>query len=222
MRLRNIPGAKEAVETSAWCIDLQKALTLPGNWKAVFGNDHPIHVEVGMGKGRFLMDMARLHPEINYLGIERYDSVLLRALEKREKLLSEGQEMQNLLFLCLDARLLPELFAPGEVERIYLNFSDPWPKARHRSRRLPSREFLERYEKILSRQGRVEFKTDNQDLFSFALFEAKESGWPLLYETRDLHAEKEMPYENVCTEYEEKFVSLHKPICKMVLSPPLR
>ncbi len=222
MRLRNIPGAKEEVEANRWCIPLERARELRGSWKTVFANDHPLHVEVGMGKGRFLMDMARLHPGYSYLGLELYDSVLVRALEKRQALEEEGEVLDNLYFLRMDARLLPEIFGPGEVERIYLNFSDPWPKARHRSRRLPSRQFLDRYERILSPQGRVEFKTDNQELFSFALLEARESGWPILYQSRDLHREKTDPCENVCTEYEEKFAALGKPICKVVLGYPLR
>ena len=214
MRLRNIPGAEQAIQSSPWCI--QEAQNLAGRWKTVFADADPIHLEVGMGKGRFLMEMARRHPEVNYLGMELYDSVLLKAVERRQKREEEGESFPNLYFLRMDARLLPEIFAPGEVERIYLNFSDPWPKARHRSRRLPSREFLARYEKILSPQGRIEFKTDNQELFHFALTEARESGWPILYETWDLYGE-ESPYENVSTEYEEKFHAQGKPICKLIL-----
>ena len=126
MRLRNIPGSKEVIADSAYVIqDPQKN---KGKWKEVFGNDHPVHIEVGMGKGRFIMDMARLHSENNYIGIEMYDSVLLRALQKREELAEAGESLPNLYFMRMDARTLPEVFAPGEVDRIYLNFSDPWPK----------------------------------------------------------------------------------------------
>ena len=123
MRLRNIPGANEAVAASPYCI--QNAAEHRGQWHAFFENDHPIHIEIGMGKGRFLMDLAALHPEINYIGIERYTSVLLRAVQKMDTL-----QLPNVHFLCEDAAKLPEIFAPEEVDRIYLNFSDPWPKDR--------------------------------------------------------------------------------------------
>ena len=169
-----------------------------------------------MGKGRFLMDMARLHPEINYVGIEMYDSVLLRALQKREELEEKGEELRNLLFMRMDARELPQVFEKGEVEKIYLNFSDPWPKARHAKRRLTSRQFLSRYEKILVRNGKVEFKTDNRELFEFSLEEVKEQGWELLESTFDLHNQPEMMEGNVMTEYEEKFSSMGNPICKLI------
>lgn len=118
MRLRNIPGANEAVAASPYCI--QNAAEHRGQWHAFFENDHPIHIEIGMGKGRFLMDLAALHPEINYIGIERYTSVLLRAVQKMDTL-----QLPNVHFLCEDAAKLPEIFAPEEVDRIYLNFSDP-------------------------------------------------------------------------------------------------
>ena len=130
MRLRNIPGADEAVGSSSLVIQNPKGQK--GKWREVFGNDHPIHIEVGMGKGKFVTEMALRHPEINYVGIERYTSVLLRALQKREK----ADEIPNLYYLCIDACELPEIFALGEVGRIYLNFSDPWPKDRHAKRRL--------------------------------------------------------------------------------------
>lgn len=171
-----------------------------------------------MGKGRFLMDLARLHPEINYVGIEMYDSVLLRALQKREELEEKGEVYSNLFFMRVDARLLPEIFEKGEADKIYLNFSDPWPKARHAKRRLTSREFLARYDKILVPDGKVEFKTDNKDLFEFSLEEVKEAGWNLEAFTFDLHHNEEMVQGNVMTEYEEKFSSMGNPICKMVIS----
>ena len=161
------------------------------------------------------MDMARLHPENNYIGIEMYDSVLLRAVQKREQL---EEEIPNLYFVRMDARILPEVFEKGEVGRIYLNFSDPWPKERHAKRRLTSRQFLERYSEILSPQGRVEFKTDNRGLFEFSLEEVKEAGWKLEAYTFDLHHEKEMMEGNVMTEYEEKFSSMGNPIHKMIIT----
>lgn len=211
MRLRNIPGAKEAIISSPYVV--QDPLEKKGLWKGIFPIRQPIHMEVGMGKGRFLMDMARLHPEVNYLGIEMYDSVLLRALQKRE----EDDALSNLMFLCVDARHLPEMFERGEVDRIYLNFSDPWPKARHAKRRLTSREFLERYGKILLPGKLVEFKTDNRGLFDFSLEEVRESqDFSLEAFTYDLHHDGKMNEGNVMTEYEEKFSGQGNPIYKLI------
>ena len=216
MRLRNIPGAQDAILDSPYVV--QEPQTKKGHWAEVFEKKQPIHIEVGMGKGRFLMDLARLHPEINYIGIEMYDSVLLRALQKREELEQEGVVYSNLYFMRVDARLLPEIFAQGEVDKIYLNFSDPWPKARHAKRRLTSREFLACYDQILVPDGKVEFKTDNKGLFEFSLEEVKETKWNLDAFTFDLHHNEEMVKGNVMTEYEEKFSSMGNPICKMVIS----
>ena len=196
MRLRNIPRANDVIASSPLVIQDPKAQR--GQWKEVFGNDYPIHIEVGMGKGRFITELARKHPEINYIGIERYTSVLLRAVEKLQgKEQAEGQEAvtaaadipENLYFICMDATELPEVFAPEEVARIYLNFSDPWPKDRHAKRRLPSRQFLARYDQILKKDGTIEFKTDNRGVFDFALEEIEPAGWRLLMHTFDLHAD---------------------------------
>ena len=215
MRLRNIPGAKDAVTGS--CHVVQDPAEWKGKWNQKLQNDNPLHIEVGMGKGRFLMDMAKLHPEINYVGIEMYDSVLLRALQKRERMEEEGVKLDNLMFMCIDARMLPDIFEKGEVQRIYLNFSDPWPKARHARRRLTSGEFLARYSQILTTGETVEFKTDNKDLFEFSLEEVTEAeGWTLLAHTFDLHHQEDMIEGNVMTEYEEKFSSIGNPICKLI------
>lgn len=216
MRLRNIPGAQDAILESPYVV--QEPQSYKGRWNEVFDKDQPLHIEVGMGKGRFLMDLARIHPEINYIGIEMYDSVLLRALQKREELEENGTVYSNLYFMRVDARLLPEIFEKGEVDKIYLNFSDPWPKARHAKRRLTSREFLERYDQILAEEGKVEFKTDNKDLFEFSLEEVNETKWNLEASTFDLHHNEEMVKGNVMTEYEEKFSSMGNPICKMIIS----
>lgn len=215
MRLRNIPGARDAILESSYVV--QEPKSHRGKWAECFPKAQPLHIETGMGKGRFLMDMARLHPEINYVGIEMYDSVLLRALQKREELEEAGEGFDNLLFMRVDARELPEIFEKGEVQKIYLNFSDPWPKARHAKRRLTSREFLARYEEILTSEGLVEFKTDNRELFEFSLEEAEEKGWELLAHTFDLHHQEDMMEGNVMTEYEEKFSSMGNPICKLVI-----
>ena len=212
MRLRNIPGANEAVMNSEFCI--MKPAEHKGNWKTFLGNDNPIHIEIGMGKGRFLMDLAALNPDINYIGIERYTSVLLRAVQKMNE-----NPLPNVHFLCVDAATLPEIFGEGEVDRIYLNFSDPWPKDRHAKRRLTSHEFLDRYDIFLAKDGRLEFKTDNQDLFTFSLDEIEASPvWHIQAYTRDLHKDLQMNQGNIMTEYEEKFSSLGNPICKLITS----
>lgn len=209
MRLRNIPGADEIVSASPHCI--QNADTHRGHWSRLLGNDRPIHLEIGMGKGRFLTDLAALHPDVNYIGVERYTSVLLRAVQKMDSL-----QLPNVHFLCEDAAQLPELFAKNEVARIYLNFSDPWPKDRHARRRLTSREFLARYEAFLAENGQLEFKSDNQELFAFSLEELEASPrWRIDASTRDLHHDPALCAGNIMTEYEEKFSSLGHPICKL-------
>ena len=210
MRLRNIPGADEIVSSSPYSI--QDPTAYKGHWHEFLHSDAPIHIEIGMGKGRFLMDLAEQNPNIEYIGIERYTSVLLRAVQKMNDL-----QLPNVHFLCVDAANLPDIFALGEVDRIYLNFSDPWPKARHAKRRLTSREFLKRYEQVLKKEGTVEFKTDNRGLFEFSLEEVKESDWNLEVCTFDLHHDEELVKGNVMTEYEEKFSSMGNPICKMVI-----
>ena len=159
MRLRNIPGADEVIRNCDWVI--KEPADKKGKWNTVFGNENPIHIEVGMGKGQFITEMAKRNPQINYIGIERYTSVLLRAVQKREQLPTE-KALPNLLYLCIDASELPEIFAKDEVAKIYLNFSDPWPKDRHARRRLPSKEFLARYDQILVTDCKVEFKTDTR------------------------------------------------------------
>ena len=209
MRLRHIQGAEETIATSPFVI--QEPEQHRGHFHELFGNDHPIRIEVGMGKGQFLMELATRHPEINFIGIERYSSVLLRAIQKREQL-----ELSNIYFMCVDAKGLSEIFAPEEVERIYLNFSDPWPKDRHAKRRLTSKEFFARYNVILKEDGRVEFKTDNRPLFDFSVESVKEAGWKLDAVTYDLHHDEELCQGNVMTEYEEKFSSKGNPIHKLI------
>lgn len=211
MRLRNIPGSREVIGESKYVIhEMEEA---KGKWSEIFQNDHPIYIEVGMGKGRFITQLAIENPDKNFIGIEKYSSVLLRALEKREQL----PELTNLYFLRMDAEDLEQVFASGEVSGIYLNFSDPWPKDRHAKRRLPSKEFLARYDKILKKEGKVEFKTDNIDLFRFALEQVEEAGWKLEAHTFDLHNDSEMVKGNIMTEYEERFSSQGNPICKLII-----
>lgn len=209
MRLRNIPGADEAIADSPHCI--QEPMAEKGRWHLIFGNENPIHIEIGMGKGQFIMQLAKEHPDINYIGIERYSSVLLRALQKMEI-----EPLPNIRFLCMDASIITEVFDEEEVAKIYLNFSDPWPKERHAKRRLTSRQFFERYDKILARNGVVEFKTDNDDLFAFSMEEVAEAGWTLDAHTFNLHHDPVLNEGNVMTEYEEKFSSLGHPIHKLI------
>ena len=185
-----------------------------GKWHEYFGNDKPIYAEIGCGKGRFIVQNAIENPDVNFIGIERYSSVLLRALEKFDT--EEYEALTNIRFVCMDARNVEEVFAPEEVDKIFLNFSDPWPKARHAKRRLTSTEFLERYEKILAQGGRVEFKTDNTELFNFSLEQVKEAGWYLEKYTYDLHHQEEMNAGNIMTEYEEKFSLKGNPINKLI------
>lgn len=208
MRLRHIPGAEETIAESP-CV-IQEPQKNRGIWNRVFGNDHPIHIEVGMGKGKFLMELASLHPEINYIGIERYSTVMLKAIQKLEQL-----ELPNIYFMCIDALILADIFEPGEVGRIYLNFSDPWPKDRHAKRRLTSPRFMEVYDNILSKEGTVEFKTDNRGLFDYSLESIPAAGWKVTAHTFDLH-HSEMAGGNVMTEYETKFSGEGKAICKLI------
>lgn len=212
MRLRNITGSREVIAESPYVVQEELQPQVAGTWHTLFGNNNPIHIEIGMGKGKFIHTMAKLHPDINYVGIEKYSSVLLRAIQKMEE-----EELPNLKFLRMDAEDIATVFAPGEVDRIYLNFSDPWPKDRHAKRRLPSREFLARYDVILKKEGRIAFKTDNRDLFDFAVEELEPAGWKAEVITYDLHGDEKLMEGNVMTEYEEKFSAMGNPICKYII-----
>ena len=210
MRLRNIAGSEEVIASSEYVINQPKSQK--GRWREYWNNGNPLYIEIGMGKGRFLMDMARANPAINYLGIEKYSSVLLRAVQKMEL-----NPLPNLRFILMDAKEITEVFALEEVDRIYLNFSDPWPKDRHAKRRLPSRQFLGLFDQILKKEGSLEFKTDNRLLFDFAMDEVEPSGWRIKAATYDLHQDESMNQGNIMTEYEEKFSSLGHPIYKYII-----
>ena len=211
MRLKNVPGAREAIAASDLVI--KDVESLKGRWREFWGNDKEIHIEVGMGKGKFMMGMAKAHPDINYIGIEMYSSVLYRAVQKLEL-----EPLENLRYILLDAKDIANVFEKGEVDRIYLNFSDPWPKDRHAKRRLPSRQFLARFDQILKEGGVIEFKTDNKDLFAFAEEEVEPAGWKILEITYDLHNDEKMVEGNIMTEYEEKFSSMGNPIYKYIIT----
>ncbi len=212
MRLKNVPGSREAVAKGDFAVT--DPAVYKGHWsEEIFGNDHPIRIEIGMGKGKFITELASLNPDINYVGIEKYSSVLIRAIEKMEE-----EPLSNLKFIRMDAEEIESVFSESEIDRIYLNFSDPWPKDRHAKRRLPSQRFLERFSHILKKDGVIEFKTDNRDLFEFALEEAPEAGWKILSSTFDLHNDPKLSQGNIMTEYEEKFSAMGNPICKYVIT----
>ncbi|WP_167957645.1 tRNA (guanosine(46)-N7)-methyltransferase TrmB [Anaerosporobacter faecicola] len=208
MRLRNVKGARENIAACQFVIHNPEEQK--GKWKEIFKNDHPIHIEVGMGKGKFIIELAQKNPDINYIGIEKFSSVLIRAIQKQEEL-----EIPNLYFIRMDAENIVDVFDEEEVDQIYLNFSDPWPKDRHAKRRLTSKEFFGRYDQILRKDGFVIFKTDNRDLFDFSLEEVPVAGWKIKNSTYDLH-NSEYVEGNVMTEYEERFVSEGKPINRLV------
>ena len=211
MRLRNITGADELIEESEYVIKEPKFVK--GFWNTVFDHPAPLHIEIGMGKGRFLMDMALLHPNINFVGIEKYSSVLLRAVQKMKE-----NSLPNLKFVLMDASDIEEIFENNEVDKIYLNFSDPWPKDRHAKRRLPSRQFLKKFDYILIKTGTIEFKTDNRELFDFAVEEVEPAGWKISEISYDLHHDELMNKGNVMTEYEEKFSLKGNPIYKYIIN----
>lgn len=216
MRLRNIPRAEGILAESPLVIKNESEYK--GRWKKdIFQNENPLYIEIGMGKGQFLLSSASSYPSINYIGIERYSSVLLRAVEKAAAYEQEnGVLSPNFRFLCMDAMNLEAVFALHEVSRIYLNFSDPWPKARHAGRRLTSPEYFTRYDHILEKNGQVEFKTDNRSLFDFSVNTLKRSDiWRITSYTYDLHHDSAMNEGNIMTEYEEKFSSMNNPICKL-------
>ncbi|TDM04574.1 tRNA (guanosine(46)-N7)-methyltransferase TrmB [Macrococcus carouselicus] len=196
MRMRNKPWAEDFLLAHAEIVSIDEARK--GQMREWFNNDRPIHIEVGSGMGRFITEMAKAHPDINYIGIERDKNVMIRIVEKAVE-----QQISNLRLLTLDAEHLADYFSPGEVDRVYLNFSDPWPKTRHAKRRLTHENFLKLYEIILKEDGEVHFKTDNQHLFEFSLESMSQYGMKLKNINLDLHTEE--PQDNIRTEYEDKF-----------------
>ncbi|MCR5828839.1 MAG: tRNA (guanosine(46)-N7)-methyltransferase TrmB [Lachnospiraceae bacterium] len=208
MRLKNVPRAAETIEKSKYAV--KEPERFKGRWSEFFGNGNPIHVELGMGKGRFVMDMARLNPQINFIGIERQKSVLVRAVDKMEE-----EPLANVALVLYEGDDIEEILGEHEIDKIYLNFSDPWPKDRHAKRRLTSDRFFPRYDHVLKKEGTIEQKTDNIGLFAYSLESAVACGWKILFQTEDLHGS---PYVegNVMTEYEEKFSANGNKICKAI------
>lgn len=175
-----------------------------GKWKKLFNNNNPIHLELGMGKGQFIIKMATLNPDINFIGIERFDSVILQAMKK-----ALGVKLPNLRLIHFDGARLLDIFEEHEIEKIYLNFSDPWPKSRHAKRRLTYPAFLEIYRKVLVEGGEIEFKTDNVHLFEYSIISFNNNDFIFEDFSVDLHARDE---EIVTTEYEDRFLARNQPI----------
>lgn len=205
MRLRNVKNKEEIL--SSCNILIREIDNLKGNWGELFNNDNPIYIEIGMGKGDFVIQNAIEYPNINFIGIEKYDSVISRAVQK----VPEG--INNLLFLRMDAKDIEKVFYK-EVDRLYLNFSDPWPKDRHSRRRLTSDEFLNRYENIFKKDKEIHQKTDNRNLFEFSVISLVNRGYKLEDLSLDLHNSGR---ENIImSEYEKKFVSKNNVIYYLV------
>lgn len=199
MRLRNIPGAESALREYPTFVD--NPVSYKGRWKDRFGNDNPIHIEIGCGKGRFINTLAERHPDVNFIAVELKAEVVLRAVQR-----TEYREIPNLAFVQFDASKLTELFADHEVSRLYLNFSDPWPKTRHAKRRLTYASFLQTYRQVLKEDGEIHLKTDNEPLFEFSLNQFAGERFQMCNITFDLHQSK-LAADNVMTEYEERFSS---------------
>ena len=208
MRLRNVPGSRDDIANSEYVI--HEPEKHKGEISSFFPVNQPLFIEIGMGKGQFITTLAKLHPEINYIGIEKYSSVLVRAIEKQTEL-----ELPNLKFIRMDAENINEVFGENEVDGIYLNFSDPWPKDRHAKRRLTSRQFFARYEKLLNPEGKIQFKTDNANLFDFSLEEVEATNFKATEVSYDLH-NSEWNEGNIMTEYEERFSAKGNPIKRVV------
>ncbi len=186
-----------------------------GKWNELFGNQNPIQIEIGCGKGRFIYQLAQLNKNINYIAIDKYDTVLLKLVKK------EGiKDIENLRVISIDANLIEDYFSKGEIDKIYLNFSDPWPKARHEKRRLTSPGYINKYYSILKDKGLVEFKTDNIKLFDYTVETLKDHDYEIIYLTYDLHNEKDV--FNIMTEYEEKFSNQDFKINKLIFSPSIK
>ena len=197
MRLKNVKGADIVIENSDYVI--KNPEEYKGKWNKLFNNNNPIHIEIGMGKGDFILGMSKMYPNINFIGIEMYDSVIVKAVKKIEE-----EKPNNLKLIRMDARLIEDIFSK-EIDLIYLNFSDPWPKNRTAKRRLTHERFLNKYESIFKNKKTIFMKTDNVDLFTFSIESLSCFGYKLKNVTLDLH---NSDFEgNIMTEYEKKFSS---------------
>lgn len=206
MRIKKIKNAKEKIESSKYLI--LNPQEYKNKWNSFFGNDNKIRIEIGCGKGKFITELAKNNPNINYIGIEMFDSVLLRAIEKQEEL-----SLPNLVFIRINALYLTDVFGK-EIDLIYLNFSDPWPKNRHHKRRLTSEQFLQVYDKIFKSDFNIIQKTDNEELFIYSLESLSSHGYSLCNITFDL-ANSTYSKNNIQTEYETRFINMNKKIFKL-------
>ena len=195
MRQRNVKNKKEIINASKYIILNPKEYF--GKWCTVFGNRNPIYIEIGMGKGDFILENAKRYPEINFIGIEKYDSIIALAIKKIEVL-----DIPNLKLIRMNALEINEVFS-SEVDKIFLNFSDPWPKPRHTKRRLTSEVFLEKYDSVFKKNHVIEMKTDNRNLFEYSLVSFTNFGYKIEDISLDLH-HSDYP-DNIMTEYERKF-----------------
>ncbi|HJV44951.1 MAG TPA: tRNA (guanosine(46)-N7)-methyltransferase TrmB [Bacillota bacterium] len=202
MRLRKKPWVKDQIVTYEHLL-VKDPEQYYGRWNERFDNNHPIHIELGTGKGNFITTLAQRNPECNFIGVELREEVLIQAVKKANQM-----NLPNLAFLWLDVVKIDEVFANGEISQIYLNFSDPWPKSGHAKRRLTHRGFLEKYKSILGVGKEIHLKTDNEKLFEFSLNEFSDSGLRLKNITFDLHHSRYEEAKSVMTEYEQKFVNL--------------
>ena len=205
LRLKNVKNASNIIKGSEYII--LNPNDYKGKWNKLFENQNPINIEIGMGKGNFIIEMAKKNPNVNFIGIEMFDSVMVRAVQKLE-----NQNLDNLKLIRMDATYINDVF-DREIDTIYLNFSDPWPKKRHEKRRLTSHEFLKRYDLIFKGSKNIIQKTDNIGLFAFSLQSLSTFGYVLNFVTLDLHQTK--TEDNVMTEYEKKFVSNGVKICML-------
>ena len=194
MRLKNVKGANEIIINGVYYVS--EPCLYKGKWNSVFGNENPIYIEIGMGKGDFIIENAKRYPNINFIGIEKFDSVIVRAIQKSNEL-----ELNNLKIVRIDANKLDSIF-DKEIDLIYLNFSDPWPKDRHAKRRLTSPIFLNIYDNVFRNDNKIVMKTDNIDLFNYSLESLMENGYEIEYKTNDLDCKNS---DNIMTEYENKF-----------------
>ncbi len=206
MRLRNVRGSSEIIENSLYVI--KNPEEYKGKYNLLFGNNNPIHIEIGMGKGNFIINMAKKYPKINFIGIEKFDSVLVRAIEKLD------EDIPNLRFIRMDATDIENIFYK-EIDTLYLNFSDPWPKNRHEHRRLTSERFLRRYDNLFSNEKNIIMKTDNRKLFEFSIISFTNYKYKIEEISLDLYNDDIK--DNVATEYEIKFHDKGFPIYKIVV-----
>ena len=206
MRLKNVKNAKDIINNSKYIV--LNPYDYKGKWNYLFKNNNPINIEIGMGKGNFIIKMAKKYKDINFIGIEMFDSVIVRSVQKLE-----NEDIPNLKLVRLDANYIENIF-DKEINTIYLNFSDPWPKKRHEKRRLTSDVFLKKYDNIFKGKKEIIQKTDNINLFSYSLSSLSLYGYKFDYVTLDLLSENDL--DNVLTEYESKFNSKGVRICKLV------